>query len=61
MLSDSLEPYGSFGNGSSMRVSPVGWAYEDRESVLKEAERSAAITHDHPEGIKGAPADSAAD
>lgn len=49
-------PYGSFGNGSAMRVSPVGFAFDDEETVLREAERSAAISHDHPEGIKGAQA-----
>lgn len=49
-------PYGSWGNGSAMRVSPIGWAFHTREEVLREAERSAAFTHDHPEGIKGAQA-----
>ncbi|MDF1561624.1 MAG: ADP-ribosylglycohydrolase family protein [Deltaproteobacteria bacterium] len=50
------QPYGSWGNGSAMRVSPVGLAFTDEASVLREAEKSAAITHDHPEGIKGAQA-----
>jgi ADP-ribosylglycohydrolase len=50
------QPYNSWGNGSAMRVSPVGWAYDRRETVLSEAERSAAVTHNHPEGIKGAQA-----
>jgi ADP-ribosylglycohydrolase len=50
------KPYGSFGNGSAMRVSPVAWAFDTEEEVLREAERSAAPTHDHPEGIKGAQA-----
>lgn len=50
------KPYGSYGNGSAMRVSPVGWAYESVDEVLKEAARSAEITHNHPEGIKGAQA-----
>ena len=50
------QPYGSYGNGSAMRVSPVGWLRDTESSVLKEAERSAAATHDHPEGIKGAQA-----
>lgn len=50
------QPYNSWGNGSAMRVSPVGWAYDRRETVLTEAERSAAVTHNHPEGIKGAQA-----
>ena len=49
-------PYNSWGNGSAMRVSPVGWAFESVESVLTEAERTAAITHNHPEGVKGAQA-----
>lgn len=53
-------PYGSFGNGSAMRVSAVAWAHDDMESVLREAERSAAVTHDHPEGIRGACATAAA-
>ena len=48
------QPYNSFGNGSAMRVSPVGFAFDSLEDVLLEAERSAAVTHNHPEGIKGA-------
>jgi ADP-ribosylglycohydrolase len=54
--SDPPQPYGSFGNGSAMRVSPVAWAYDDVATVLTEAARSAAPTHNHPEGIKGAQA-----
>jgi ADP-ribosylglycohydrolase len=50
------QPYHSWGNGSAMRVSPVGWACHTVERVLAEAERSAAVTHDHPEGIRGAQA-----
>jgi ADP-ribosylglycohydrolase len=49
-------PYNSWGNGSAMRVSPVGFAFNDESTVLIEAERSAAITHNHPEGVKGAQA-----
>jgi len=49
-------PYNSWGNGSAMRVSPVGYAFHTLEEVLQEAEASAAITHNHPEGIKGAQA-----
>jgi ADP-ribosylglycohydrolase len=49
-------PYNSWGNGSAMRVSPVGWAYSDLESVLEKSKNSAVITHNHPEGIKGAQA-----
>lgn len=49
-------PYGSWGNGSAMRVSAVGWAFDSEERVLAEAKRSAEVTHDHPEGIRGAQA-----
>ena len=48
------QPYGSWGNGSAMRVSPVGWARHTLADVFEEAERTAAVTHDHPEGILGA-------
>ena len=54
LQSESLEPYNSWGNGSAMRVSPVGWAFETLEETLAEAKRSAEVTHNHPEGIKGA-------
>jgi ADP-ribosylglycohydrolase len=54
------KPYNSFGNGSAMRVSPVGWAFETLEETLAEAQRSAEVTHNHPEGIKGAQAVAAA-
>ena len=50
------QPYNSWGNGSGMRVSPVGWAYDDLETVILEAKLSAEVTHNHPEGIKGAQA-----
>ena len=50
------QPYNSWGNGSAMRVGPVGFAFDTPEEVLAEAERSAAVTHNHPEGIKGAQA-----
>jgi ADP-ribosylglycohydrolase len=49
-------PYNSWGNGSAMRVSPVGFAFDSEEAVLSEAMRSAEVTHNHPEGIKGAQA-----
>lgn len=49
-------PYNSWGNGSAMRVSPIGFAFDDEEQVLEEAKRSAEITHNHEEGIKGAQA-----
>ena len=54
--SESMEPYNSWGNGSAMRVSAVGFAYNDLEAVMNEAKRSAEVTHNHPEGIKGAQA-----
>ena len=47
------KPYGSYGNGSAMRVSPVAWYFHSLEKVEKFAEISARVTHDHPEGIKG--------
>ncbi len=48
------KPYNSFGNGSAMRISPVGFAFDDIDTTLLEAKRSAQVTHNHPEGIKGA-------
>ncbi|MDD5486872.1 MAG: ADP-ribosylglycohydrolase family protein [Dehalococcoidales bacterium] len=53
-------PYNSFGNGSAMRVGPVGFAFNTLEEVLAEAKASAVVTHNHPEGIKGAQATAAA-
>lgn len=50
------DPYGSWGNGSAMRVSPVGFAFDSEADVLAQARASAVATHDHPEGIKGAQA-----
>lgn len=47
------EPYNSWGNGAAMRISPVGYAFDDLTTVLKKAEEFTAVTHDHPEGIKG--------
>ncbi len=54
IFSSNKEPYNSWGNGSAMRVSPIGWAFNTVEDVLREAEKSTAATHNHPEGIKGA-------
>lgn len=51
-----FRPYNSCGNGSAMRVSPVGWAFNTKEEVLAMAKKSAECTHNHPEGIKGAQA-----
>ena len=58
--SPSPEPYNSFGNGSAMRVSPVGFAFDSIEKVLEKAQSTAEVTHNHPEGIKGAQATAAA-
>lgn len=52
--STDFKPYNSCGNGSAMRVSPVGWFFNTEEDVLKYAKISAEVTHNHPEGIKGA-------
>lgn len=58
--SSGRHPYGSWGNGSAMRVSAVGWFFDTLEETERVAEISAAITHNHPEGIKGAQATAAA-
>lgn len=54
--SGDLGPYYSLGNGSAMRVGPVGWAYNSQNTVLEMAKKSSEATHNHPEGIKGAQA-----
>ena len=59
LWSENPQPYNSFGNGSAMRVSPVGWAFDTLEETLVAAKRSAEVTHNHPEGIKGAQATAA--
>lgn len=56
VISKEHKPYGSYGNGSAMRVSPVGFYFNSTEEVLVESKRSAEITHNHIEGIKGAQA-----
>ena len=58
--SEDSRPYNSWGNGAAMRISPVGFAYDTLEDVLEQAEYFTAITHNHPEGIKGAQATAAA-
>ncbi len=60
LQSKNPQPYSSWGNGSAMRVSPVGFAFNTLEEVLAEAKKSAEISHNHPEGIKGAQAVAAA-
>ncbi|MBQ7094227.1 MAG: ADP-ribosylglycohydrolase family protein [Clostridia bacterium] len=57
--SDNPKPYNSLGNGAAMRVSPVAWAFADMETVRKAARAVTAVTHNHPEGIKGAEATAA--
>ena len=52
--SDDPQPMDSFGNGSAMRVSPIGWLFDEWEEVIEEAKKSAIVSHNHPEGIKGA-------
>jgi len=56
LFSSNARPYYSWGNGAAMRVSPVGFAFETEEEVLIQARATAEITHNHPEGIKGAQA-----
>lgn len=53
---DDRSPYGSYGNGSAMRVSATGWLYDDLETTRRMARWTAEVTHNHPEGIKGAEA-----
>ena len=54
------KPYGSYGNGSAMRVSSAAWLFHDLDTVRRMARLSAEVTHNHPEGIKGAEATAAA-
>ena len=60
LMDSKPQPYGSFGNGSAMRVSSVGWLFDDLETVRHMARLSAEVTHNHPEGIKGAEATASA-
>ena len=53
-LDSEMGPYNSWGNGSAMRTSPVGYAFDDLDSVIEMAGHYASFTHNHPEGIKGA-------
>ena len=57
---DEPQPYGSYGNGSAMRVSSVAWLFDDLDTVRAMAKLSAEVTHNHPEGIKGAEATASA-
>lgn len=60
LAAEAPQPYGSFGNGNAMRVSPAGWLYGTMEETLHAAKLTADVTHNHPEGIKGAQATAAA-
>ena len=60
LKSPNPQPYNSWGNGSAMRVSAVGWLFNDMDSVRRMARLTAEVTHNHPEGIKGAEATAAA-
>lgn len=60
LRTDVSEPYNSWGNGSAMRVSPVAWYFNALHEVEDHARRNAEVTHNHPEGIKGAQATAAA-
>ena len=60
LLEKDPKPYNSFGNGSAMRVSAAGWLYRTLGETLRAARLTAEVTHDHPEGIKGAQAVAAA-
>lgn len=60
LMSDHMQAYNSFGNGSAMRVSPTAYAVDTLEDVERLARWSAEVTHNHPEGVKGAQAVAAA-
>ena len=59
-MAPDREPYNSWGNGAAMRISPVGLAYDTLDEVLDRATAYTVVTHDHPEGLKGAQATAAA-
>ena len=60
LMLDDPNPYGSFGNGSAMRVASAGWFYDSMERTREVARWTAEVTHNHPEGVKGAEATAAA-
>ena len=60
VLSDDPKPYGSYGNGAGMRVSSAGWFYDTIDRTREVARWTAEITHNHPEGVKGAESTAAA-
>lgn len=57
--SEASCPYNSWGNGAAMRTSPVAWAFDSLAEVLQKAEEYSILTHNHPEGVKGAQATAA--
>ena len=60
LMAENPEPYGSYGNGSAMRVSSAGWLFDTIEDTRAKARLTAEVTHNHPEGIKGAEATASA-
>ena len=60
LCAEHPQPYGSFGNGSAMRVAAAGWLFDTLDKTLEMAKATAEVTHNHPEGIKGAQATAAA-
>ena len=60
LKNNSHEPYNSFGNGSAMRVAAAGWLFDDLETTRKIARWTSEVTHNHPEGVKGAEATASA-
>jgi len=58
--SEDTCPYNSWGNGAAMRISPAAWAFDSLAEVLQKAEEYSILTHDHPEGVRGAQATAAA-
>ena len=60
LTTDDIQPYNSYGNGSAMRVAAAGWLYDDMFTTRNMARLTSAVTHNHPEGIKGAEATAAA-
>ena len=59
IIAKNPKPYNSFGNGSAMRVSAAGWLFDTLDKTLEMAKVTAEVTHNHPEGIKGAQATAA--
>ena len=59
LCAEHPQPYGSFGNGSAMRVAAAGWLFDTLDKTLEMAKVTAEVTHNHPEGIKGAQATAA--